>query len=231
MMSRIKIAPSILAADHSDLRGEIKKAEEAGADMIHVDVADGHFAPNISMGPDTVRSIRKVTTLPLDVHLMISEPEKFVEPFMSAGSDIITAHAEVLDGKSVSRLSEAIRERGKKFGLALKPSTPVPSWFKEYATDVDLVLVLSVNPGFPGQPFMPEVLPKVETVLKLAESPDLDVEVDGGVDHENAATIVKSGATILVAGASLFRRADVRSSLREMRAIADRTLQEVSPRC
>ncbi len=231
MTSPIKIAPSILAADHADLRGEIKKAEEAGADMIHVDVADGHFAPNISMGPDTVRSIRKVTTLPLDVHLMISEPEKFAEPFLSAGSDIITAHAEVLDGKSVSRLSVVIREKGMKFGLALKPSTPIPSWFKEYATYIDQALILSVNPGFPGQRFMPEVLPKVQAVQKLADSPDLDVEVDGGVDHENAATIIKSGATILVAGASIFRRTDVKSSLREMRAIADRTLQEVSPRC
>ncbi len=231
MTGPIKIAPSILAADHADLRGEIKKAEEAGADMIHVDVADGHFAPNISMGPDTVRSIRKVTSLPLDVHLMVSEPEKFAEPFVAAGSDIITAHAEVLDGKSLARLSEAIREKGKKFGLALKPSTPVPSGFGEYATNVDLVLILSVNPGFPGQRFMPEVLPKIHTVLKLADSPDLEVEVDGGVDHENAATIIKSGATILVAGASIFRKVDVKSSLREMRAIADRTLQEVSPRC
>lgn len=231
MINRIKIAPSILAADQTDLRGEIKRAEEAGADMIHIDVADGHFAPNISMGPDTVRSIRKVTTLPLDVHLMISEPEKFVEPFLSAGSDIITAHVEVLDGKSESRLSKAIREKGMKFGLALKPSTPVPSWFKEYATYIDQVLILSVNPGFPGQPFMPEVLPKLQTVLRLAGSPDLDVEVDGGVDHENAATIIRSGATILVAGASIFRRGDAKSALREMRAIADRTIQEVSPRC
>ncbi len=230
-MGRIKIAPSILAADLSDLRGEVMRAEEAGADMIHVDVADGHFAPNISMGPDTVRSIRKVTTLPLDVHLMISEPEKFADAFISAGSDIITAHAEVLDGNSASRFSEAVREKGRKFGLALKPSTPVPSWFKDHATEIDLVLILSVNPGFPGQRFIPEVLPKVPTVLRLADSPDLDVEVDGGVDHENVATIVKSRATILVAGASIFRRADVKSSLREMRAIADRTLQEVSPRC
>jgi ribulose-phosphate 3-epimerase len=148
-----------------------------------------------------------------------------------AGSDIITAHAEVLDGNSVSRLSEAVREKGRKFGMALKPSTPVPSWFKEYATEIDLVLILSVNPGFPVQRFMPEVLPKVQKVLKVAESPDLDVEVDGGVDHENAATIIKSGATILVAGASIFRRADVKSSLREMRAIAERAFQEVSPRC
>ncbi len=231
MTTRVKIAPSILAADQADLKGEVKKVEEAGADMIHVDVADGHFAPNISMGPDTVRAIRKVTALPLDVHLMISEPGRFMDPFLTAGSDIVTVHCEVLDGKLASKLSEVAREKGKKFGIAMKPSTPVPPWFREQASDIDLVLVLTVNPGFPGQRFMPEVLPKVQSVIKQANSADLEVEVDGGVGEENAATIIKSGATILVAGASIFRRGDVKSSLREMRAIADRTVQEESARC
>ena len=227
-MNRIKIAPSILAADQADLKGEIKKAEEAGANLIHVDVADGHFAPNISMGPDTVRSIRKVTQLPLDVHLMISQPEKFAEAFLAAGSDIVTVHSEVVTEKQVSQLSEAVREKGKKFGIALKPATPVPPWFRLLLNDIDLLLVLSVNPGFPGQSFMPEVLPKVQSVAKLADSADLEIEVDGGVDHENAPTIVRAGATILVAGASIFRKGDVKSSLREIRAAADRTMQEIS---
>ena len=227
-MNRVKIAPSILAADHADLKGEILKAQEAGADMIHVDVADGHFAPNISMGPDTVRSIRKVTKLPLDIHLMISDPEKFAEPFLTAGSDIITVHAEVMNEKQVARLSEFVRERDRKFGIALKPATPIPTWFRNQLNDIDLLLVLSVNPGFPGQAFMPEVLPKVKSAVKMAASADFEVEVDGGVDQENASTIVKAGATVLVAGASIFRKSDVKSALKQMRAVADRSLQEVS---
>lgn len=196
--------------------------------MIHVDVADGHFAPNISMGPDTVRSIRKVTKLPLDVHLMISDPEKFAEPFLTAGGDIITVHAEVVNEKQVARLSEFVRERGRKFGIALKPVTPIPTWFRNQLTDIDLLLALSVNPGFPGQAFMPEVLPKVKNAVKMVDSADLEIEVDGGVDQENASSIVKAGATVLVAGASIFRKSDVKSALREMRAVADRSLQEVS---
>ncbi len=139
-MSRVKIAPSILAADQADLRGEIGKVDHAGADMIHVDVADGHFAPNISMGPDTVRSIRPVTSLPLDTHLMISEPEKFVELFLKAGSDIITVHAEAIEPEQFSRLSRLVRSKGKKAGLALKPATPLPDWFKARLSDIDLLL-------------------------------------------------------------------------------------------
>jgi ribulose-phosphate 3-epimerase len=227
-MNRVKIAPSILAADHADLKGEILKAQDAGADMIHVDVADGHFAPNISMGPDTVSSIRKVTRLPLDVHLMISDPEKFAGPFLSAGSDIVTVHAEVVNDDLASRLSNQVRGQGKKFGIALKPATPLPAWFGDQLNNIDLLLVLSVNPGFPGQAFMSEVLPKVKGAAKMAESANFEVEVDGGVDMENAPAIVKAGATVLVAGASVFRRGDVKSALREMRAVVDRSLQEVS---
>ena len=227
-MNRVKIAPSILAADHADLKSEILKVQEAGADMIHVDVADGHFAPNISMGPDTVRSIRKITKLPLDVHLMISEPEKFAELFLAAGSDIVTVHAEVVSEHQVTRLSELVRERGRKFGIALRPATPIPAWFKTRLNDIDLLLVLSVNPGFPGQSFMPEVLPKVKGVAKMANSADFEIEVDGGVDQENASTIVKAGATVLVAGASIFRKGDAKSALKQMRAVADRSWQEVS---
>ncbi len=230
-MSRVKIAPSILAADQADLRSEIGKVEDAGADMVHVDVADGHFAPNISMGPDTVRSIRPVTSLPLDTHLMISEPEKFVELFLKAGSDIITVHAEAVDPEQFSRISRLVRSKGKKAGLALKPLTPLPDWFKSRLGDVDLLLVLSVNPGFPGQRFMPEVLPKVQTAAKLAGTHPVEIEVDGGVDQENARSIVKAGATTLVAGASVFRRDDVKSALIGLRAAATRNLQEVHTKC
>ena len=227
-MNRIKIAPSILAADHADLKGEILKVQEAGADMIHVDVADGHFAPNISMGADTVQALRKVTELPLDVHLMISDPEKFTESFLVAGSDILTVHAEAIDRKRVMKLSEIVRKRGRKFGVALKPATPMPEWFEDHQNNIDLLLILSVNPGFPGQAFMPEVLPKVRAAARMADSSQFEVEVDGGVDQSNASTIVRAGATVLVAGASIFRKADIKSALKEMRRVVDRSLQEVS---
>ncbi|TMI13749.1 ribulose-phosphate 3-epimerase [Candidatus Bathyarchaeota archaeon] len=226
-MRGVKIAPSILAADHADLKGEISRVEEAGADMIHVDVADGHFAPNISLGPDTVRAIRKVTRLPLDTHLMITNPEKFYEPFLSAGSDIITVHAEATSRSFLNKLSKEVHRKDKKLGLALKPSTSIPSWLGKETNPFDVILVLSVNPGFPGQSFMPSVLPKVRRVAKLANSRLMDVEVDGGVDLENASAIIEAGATVLVAGASIFRRGDVKSALQEMRAVAQRTIGEV----
>ncbi len=226
-MSGVKIAPSILAADQADLKGEIGRVEEAGADMIHVDVTDGHFAPNISLGPDTVNAIRRVTRLPLDIHLMITNPEKFYEPFLSAGSDIITVHAEAASRSLLHKLSKEIRQKDKKVGLALKPATSIPSWLRTETNPFDVVLILSVNPGFPGQSFMQSVLPKVRKVAKLADSTGLDVEVDGGVDQENASTIVEAGATVLVAGASIFRKGDVKSALQNMRAVTQRTRREV----
>ena len=226
-MSGVKIAPSILAADQADLKVEIGRVEEAGADMIHVDVTDGHFVPNISLGPDTVNAIRKVTRLPLDIHLMITNPEKFYEPFLSAGSDIITVHAEAASRSLLYKLSKEIHQKDKKMGLALKPATSIPSWLRTETNPFDVVLILSVNPGFPGQAFMPSVLPKVRKVAKLADSGGLDVEVDGGVDQENASTIVEAGATVLVAGASIFRKGDVKSALHNMRAVTQRTRREV----
>ncbi|HEV2119615.1 MAG TPA: ribulose-phosphate 3-epimerase [Candidatus Bathyarchaeia archaeon] len=226
-MRGVKIAPSILAADHADLRGEISRVEEAGADMIHVDVADGHFAPNISLGPDTVRAIRKVTRLPLDIHLMITNPEKFYEPFLSAGGDIITVHAEVASRSLLNSLTRELHQKEKRLGLALKPTTPVPSWLKRETNPFDVILVLSVNPGFPGQAFMPTVLPKIEKVAKLGRSEAMDVEVDGGVDQENASRIVEAGASVLVAGASIFRRGDVKSALQNIRAIVQRSTREL----
>ena len=226
-MKGVKIAPSILAADHADLKGEISRVEDAGADMIHVDVADGHFAPNISLGPDTVRAIRKVTKLPLDTHLMITSPEKFYELFLSAGSDIITVHAEATSRSFLNKLSKKVHQKDKKLGLALKPSTPIPSWLEKERNSFDVVLVLSVNPGFPGQAFMPSVMPKIRKIAKFADSGQLDVEVDGGVDQENASVIVEAGATVLVAGASIFRKGDVKSALQDMRAVIQRTRREV----
>jgi len=224
---KVKIAPSILAADQADLKNEVAKVEVAGADMIHVDVSDGHFAPNISMGPDTVKSLRHVTRLPLDVHLMIEEPEKFLARFLDAGSDIVTVHAEVVDENRLRDFSRTLHSAGKKLGLALKPSTTLPSWFQARLENIDLLLILSVNPGFAGQQFMPSVLPKLAESIKLVGDRQLEFEVDGGVDQRNAAQIVKVGATVLVAGASIFRKGDVKSALQEIRNVTDRTIREV----
>jgi len=224
---KVKIAPSILAADQADLKNEVAKVELAGADMIHVDVSDGHFAPNISLGPDTVKSLRQVTRLPLDVHLMIEEPEKFLDRFIDAGGDIVTVHAEVVDENRLLDFSRTAHSAGKKLGLALKPSTPLPSWFQARLDDIDLVLILSVNPGFAGQQFMPSVLPKLAESVELIGDRGLEIEVDGGVDQKNAAQIVKAGATVLVAGASIFRRGDVKTAIQQIRDVSDRTIREV----
>ena len=224
---KVKIAPSILAADQADLKNEVAKVEVAGADMIHVDVSDGHFAPNISMGPDTVKSLRHVTRLPLDVHLMIEEPEKFLARFLDAGSDVVTVHAEVVDENRLRDFSRTVHSAGKKLGLALKPSTTLPSWFQARLENIDLLLILSVNPGFAGQQFMPSVLPKLAESIKLVGDRQLEFEVDGGVDQRNAAQIVKVGATVLVAGASIFRKGDVKSALQEIRIVTNRTIREV----
>ena len=223
----MKIAPSILAADQADLKNEVAKVELAGADMIHVDVSDGHFAPNISLGPDTVKSLRQVTRLPLDVHLMIEEPEKFLDRFIDAGGDIVTVHAEVVDENRLLDFSRTAHSAGKKLGLALKPSTPLPSWFQARLDDIDLVLILSVNPGFAGQQFMPSVLPKLAESVELIGDRGLEIEVDGGVDQKNAAQIVKAGATVLVAGASIFRKGDVKTAIQQIRDVSDRTIREV----
>ncbi len=223
----MKIAPSILAADQADLKNEVAKVELAGADMIHVDVSDGHFAPNISLGPDTVQSLRQVTRLPLDVHLMIEEPEKFLDRFIDAGGDIVTVHAEVVDENRLLDLSRTAHSAGKKLGLALKPSTPLPSWFQARLDDIDLVLILSVNPGFAGQQFMPSILPKLAESVELIGDRGLEIEVDGGVDQKNAAQIVKAGATVLVAGASIFRKGDVKTAIQQIRDVSDRTIREV----
>src|SRR2546428_1215744 len=174
--------------------------------MIHVDVSDGHFAPNISMGPDTVKSLRHVTRLPLDVHLMIEEPEKFLDRFLDAGGDVVAVRAEVVDEKRLRDFSRTVHSAGKKLGLALNPSTALPSWFQARLENIDLLLILSVNPGFAGQQFMPSVLPKLAESIKLVGDRQLEFEVDRGVDQRNAAQIVKAGGAGLLPGASIFPR-------------------------
>jgi len=199
----IKISPSILSADFSILGDEIKSLEKAGADFIHVDVMDGHFVQNITMGPPIIKMIRKCTKLPFDVHLMISPVEKYIKAFADAGSDIITIHPEATD--NLKRAVGTIKSLGKKAGVSLNPKTPL-SALMDVINDIDLILIMSVNPGFAGQSFMSEVLPKVTGLRKMINDKKLkiDIEIDGGINFETAPLAVKAGANILVSGTTIF---------------------------
>jgi ribulose-phosphate 3-epimerase len=208
------LAPSILSADFGRLAEEVRAVEAAGADWIHVDVMDGRFVPNLTIGPPVVAALRKVTKLPLDVHLMIVEPEKLVPDFATAGADVITVHAEA--ATHLQRLLQQIRSLGKKAGLALNPATS-PEALRWVLDDVDLVLVMSVNPGFGGQSFIPAALPKIAEVRHMLGERDVRVEVDGGVKADNAGEVVRSGADVLVAGSAVFGHPDYRVSISKIR--------------
>jgi ribulose-phosphate 3-epimerase len=199
----IKISPSILSADFSILGDEIKSLEQAGADLIHIDVMDGHFVSNITMGPPIIKMVRKFTKLPFDVHLMISPVEKYIKAFADAGSDIITIHPEATD--NLKRAVSTIKSLGKKAGVSLNPKTPI-SALMDVINDIDLILIMSVNPGFAGQSFMSEVLPKVTELRKIINDKKLkiDIEIDGGINFETAPLAVKAGANILVSGTTIF---------------------------
>ena len=203
MAQNIKISPSILSADFSILGDEIKSLEQAGADLIHIDVMDGHFVPNITMGPPIIKMIRKCTKLPFDVHLMISPVEKYIKAFADAGSDIITIHPEATD--NLKRAVGTIKSLGKKAGVSLNPKTPI-SALMDVINDIDLILIMSVNPGFAGQSFMSEVLLKVTELRKMINEKKLkiDIEIDGGINFETAPLAVKAGANILVSGTTIF---------------------------
>ena len=203
MAQNIKISPSILSADFSILGDEIKSLEQAGADLIHIDVMDGHFVPNITMGPPIIKMVRKCTKLPFDVHLMISPVEKYIKAFADAGSDIITIHPEATD--NLKRAVRTIKSLGKKAGVSLNPKTPI-SALMDVINDIDLILIMSVNPGFAGQSFMGEVLPKVTELRKMINDKKLkiDIEIDGGINFETAPLAVKAGANILVSGTTIF---------------------------
>ena len=203
MAQNIKISPSILSADFSILGDEIKSLEKAGADLIHIDVMDGHFVPNITMGPPIIKQIRKCTKLPFDVHLMISPVEKYIKAFADAGSDIITLHPEATD--NLKRAVQTVKSFGKKAGVSLNPKTPI-SALMDVINDIDLILIMSVNPGFAGQSFMGEVLPKVTELRKMINDKKLkiDIEIDGGINFETAVLAVKAGANILVSGTTIF---------------------------
>ena len=206
-MKKIKISPSILSADFSQLKDEIKKLEEGGADLIHVDVMDGHFVPNLTIGPPVIKSLRKCTKIPFDVHLMISPVHKYIEAFSNAGADIITIHPEATGNLSSS--INLIRKLKKKVGISLNPDTEI-NIIKKYLSEIDLVLVMSVYPGFGGQKFIDKILPKIEKLNKIKKDKDLsfDIEVDGGINFSNSKLVIKAGANILVSGTTVFKEND-----------------------
>ena len=203
-MKKIQISPSILSADFSQLGNEIKRLEESGADMIHVDVMDGHFVPNLTIGPPVIKALKKNTSMIFDVHLMISPVHKYIEAYSNAGADIITIHPEATDDLKTSILK--IKELNKKVGISLNPETQTDV-ILNYLDQIDLVLIMSVNPGFGGQKFMPEVLPKVIELKKIQQEKNLnfDIEIDGGINFDNAKRALEAGANILVSGTTIFK--------------------------
>jgi ribulose-phosphate 3-epimerase len=217
---KVRIAPSILSADFARLADEVARVEAGGADQIHVDVMDGHFVPNITIGVPVVASLRKVTALPLDVHLMISDPDRYLEAFAGAGAAIITVHAEAVT--HLHRTLTRIRQLGAQAGVAINPATPVEA-VREVVGLFDVLLVMSVNPGFGGQTFIPRSLEKVRaarTLVTTGERPAA-IEVDGGVDASNAGPLAEMGASMLVAGASIFGSPDATEATRALRRAAE----------
>jgi ribulose-phosphate 3-epimerase len=217
----IRLAPSILAADFAALGAAIGAAERGGADQIHVDVMDGHFVPNLTVGPPVVRSLKRVAHVPLDVHLMITDPDRYVEAFVEAGAAMVSVHVEVLP--HLNRTVSFIKSLGARAGVAINPATPVTA-LQEIAPDVDFVLVMTVNPGFGGQAFLPRSESKVRSLRALLDrvGNSAPIEVDGGIDLSTVGPIVAAGAEILVAGSAIFHAPDVEAAARALRAAAER---------
>lgn len=211
------IAPSILSADFSKLQDEIQAVEAAGADWIHVDVMDGHFVPNITLGPPVVECIRKITKLPLDVHLMITEPERYIREFREAGADWISIHAEATI--HLQRTLALVREVGAKPAVALNPSTSL-YYLDHIWNDIEMVLLMTVNPGFGGQRFIPDMLKKVQALKKKSErmAPNIHIEVDGGINTENIGQLQEAGANVFVSGSAIFGTKDYAATIKKMRS-------------
>ena len=203
-MKKIQISPSILSADFSQLGNEIKRLEEGGADLIHVDVMDGHFVPNLTIGPPVIKALKKNCSIKFDVHLMISPVHKYIDAYADAGADIITIHPEATDDLSSS--IKKIKDLGKKVGVSLNPETKV-SIIKDHLEQIDLVLIMSVNPGFGGQKFMPEVLDNIKELknIQKEQNIDFDIEIDDGINFENSKIAIEAGANILVSGTTIFK--------------------------
>lgn len=212
----MKIAPSILSANFAELGKEIKDVEKGGADYIHIDVMDGHFVPNITMGPMVVKAIRPLTELPLDVHLMIENADQYIEAFADAGADYITVHVEA--APHLHRTIQLIKSKGVKAGVVLNPATPA-DWIKPILQDIDMVLLMTVNPGFGGQSFIPSVVPKIKQIRSWADevNPSLEIEVDGGINPETAAICAEAGADVFVAGSAIYNQADRGAAIEDLR--------------
>ena len=219
-MKKIKISPSILSADFSQLGNEIKKLEDGGADMIHVDVMDGHFVPNLTIGPPVIKSLRKYTKLPFDVHLMISPVHKFIKDYSEAGADIITIHPEAT--KNLSESIQLIKSLGKKVGVSLNPGTKTEI-IKKIIKEIDLILIMSVHPGFGGQKFMPEVLNKIIELKDIKDKSRLnfDIEIDGGINFDNSKAAIEAGANILVSGTTIFKsnNGDIKKNIEKLKSV------------
>ena len=219
-MKKIQISPSILSADFSQLGNEIKKLEEGGADLIHVDVMDGHFVPNLTIGPPVIKNLRKYTKLPFDVHLMISPVHQYIENYANAGADIITIHPEATENLKES--ISLIKKFGKKVGVSLNPKTEIKTLIDEI-DNIDLVLVMSVNPGFGGQKFMPEVLDKIKELKKIKDKNQyhFDIEVDGGINFSNSKIVLEAGADILVSGTTVFKEndGDIKTNIEKLKSM------------
>ncbi|MBN2831375.1 MAG: ribulose-phosphate 3-epimerase [Candidatus Omnitrophica bacterium] len=211
--NRPLVAPSLLSTDFGRLAKDIKRVERAGADMLHVDIMDGHFVPNITIGPVVVKYMRKVTNLPLDVHLMIKDPKKYLAPFVAAGSDMITVHIEVVSLKEVKAMAKDLKKKGIKFGVSLNPATPL-SKIKPALKYVDFVLVMSVNPGFGGQAFIPSAVAKIKALRKIFKK---DIAVDGGINAVTGKLVRQAGANILAAGSYIFGAKNVKKAINSLR--------------
>ena len=219
-MKKIKISPSILSADFSQLGNEIRRLEDGGADMIHVDVMDGHYVPNLTIGPPVINNLRKYTSLPFDVHLMISPVHKYIKDYAEAGADIITIHPEATNNLLIS--IDHIKELKKKVGVSLNPDTEIDV-ITDLLDQIDLVLIMSVFPGFGGQKFMPQVVRKIEKLnqIKIDKNLKYDIEVDGGINFSNSKTVVKAGANILVSGTTIFKEnnGDIKKNIDSLKLI------------
>ena len=219
-MKKIQISPSILSADLSQLGNEIKKLEQGGADLIHVDVMDGHFVPNLTIGPPVIKNLRKYTKLPFDVHLMISPVHEYIENYANAGADIITIHPEATENLKES--ISLIKKFGKKVGVSLNPKTEIKTLIDEI-DNIDLILVMSVNPGFGGQKFMPEVLDKIKELKKIKDKNQyhFDIEVDGGINFSNSKMVLEAGADILVSGTTVFKEnnGDIKTNIEKLKSM------------
>jgi ribulose-phosphate 3-epimerase len=226
-LKEIRIAPSILAGDLGDLEKAVEISVKGGADQIHLDVIDGHFAPNITFGPGTVRALRPHTDLMFDTHLMIDRPQDYVTKFLDAGSDLLTFHAEVLNGSAFDELYGVVRARGKEVGVAIKPQTELPKWVLDRLDRISALVIMTVNPGFSGQKMDMAVMPKLQKVSEMVKERgvDTDIEIDGGVEPENVHEVVKRGGNVLVAGAGVYAKKDPIRAISTLREEARKVRQ------